>query len=151
MQFCLKRQMMARARTHTHTHTNCESSVLISTCSCPWPRTPTKHILFSNGPTAPTGPGPHYRGFTITLRHTTLGWTPLDEWSARRRDLYLTTHNTHKRQTSMPPGGIRTRNPRKRTAADPRLRPHSHWDRLLLQYSTHNPLLTVPHYYQLNQ
>jgi len=32
-------------------------------------------------------------------RHTTLGRIPLDEWSARRRDLYLTTHNTHKRQT----------------------------------------------------
>jgi hypothetical protein len=34
-----------------------------------------------------------FQGFTITLRHTTLGRTPLDEWSARRRDLYLTTHN----------------------------------------------------------
>ena len=33
----------------------------------------------------------------------TLGRTPLDEWSARRRDLYLTTHNTHKRYTSMHP------------------------------------------------
>ena len=32
--------------------------------------------------------------------------TPLDEWSARRRDLYLTTHNTHNRQTSMPPVGF---------------------------------------------
>jgi len=31
----------------------------------------------------------------------TLGRTSLDEWSARRRDLYLTTHNTHNRQTSM--------------------------------------------------
>jgi len=30
----------------------------------------------------------HYRGFTITLRHTTLGRTPLDEWSALRRDLH---------------------------------------------------------------
>jgi hypothetical protein len=50
------------------------------------------------------GPGPpHYRSFTITLRHTTLGGTTLDEWSARRRDLYQTTHNIHKRQTSMPP------------------------------------------------
>jgi len=39
----------------------------------------------------------------ITLRHTTLGKTPLDEWSARRRDIYLTTHSTHKRQISMPP------------------------------------------------
>jgi hypothetical protein len=47
-----------------------------------------------------------FRSFTITLRHTTLGRTPLDEWSARRRDLYLTTHNTHKRQTSMSPVGF---------------------------------------------
>jgi hypothetical protein len=29
--------------------------------------------------------------------------TPMDECSARRRDLYLTTHNTRNRQTSMPP------------------------------------------------
>ena len=36
-------------------------------------------------------------------RHTTLGRTPLDEWSARRTDLYLATHNTHKRQTATPP------------------------------------------------
>ena len=34
-------------------------------------------------------------------RHTTFGRTPLVEWSARRRDLYLTTYNTHNRQTSM--------------------------------------------------
>jgi hypothetical protein len=48
-----------------------------------------------------------FRGFTITLyRHTTLGRTPLDEGPARRRDLYLTTHNTHKRQTSLPPVGL---------------------------------------------
>ena len=33
-----------------------------------------------HGATAPSGPGyPLYRGFTITLRHTTLGRTPLDE------------------------------------------------------------------------
>ena len=31
-----------------------------------------------------------------TQRRATVGRTPLDEWSARRRDLYLTTHNTHK-------------------------------------------------------
>jgi len=30
-----------------------------------------------------------------TLRRTTVGRTPLDQWSARRRDLYLTTHSTH--------------------------------------------------------
>jgi hypothetical protein len=37
-----------------------------------------------------------------TQQHTTDGRTPLDEWSARRRDLYLTTNNTHNRQISMP-------------------------------------------------
>ena len=39
-----------------------------------------------------------------TRRHTTFGRTPLDEWSARRRHLYLTTQ--HSRQTSMPQVGI---------------------------------------------
>ena len=48
----------------------------------------------------------HYRGFTITLRHTTLGRTPLGELSARHRDLYLTTYNTHNRQIFMPPAGF---------------------------------------------
>jgi hypothetical protein len=33
------------------------------------------------------------------LRHTTVGRTPLDGGPARRRELYLTTHNTHNRQT----------------------------------------------------
>ena len=49
---------------------------------------------------SPSGPwSPHYRGFTTTLRHTTLGGSPLDEWSAGIGDLYLTTHNTYKRHT----------------------------------------------------
>jgi hypothetical protein len=39
-------------------------------------------------------------------RHTAVGRTPLDEWSARRKDLYLITHNTHNRQTSMPSVGF---------------------------------------------
>jgi hypothetical protein len=87
------------------------------------------YSFFFHGSTAPSGPGPpQYRGFTITHSDTphSLGllWTsdqPVTET--------LTTHNTHTRQTSMPPppGGIRTRNPSKRTAADPRLR---HCDRL---------------------
>ena len=56
------------------------------------------------GQQPPSGPEPpHYQGFTITLRHTTLGRTPLDKGSAPRRDLYLTTDNTHKRQRSKPP------------------------------------------------
>ena len=62
-------------------------------------------------------------------RLTTVGRTPLDEWSARRRDLYLTTHNTHYRQTSMTAGGVRTHNLSRRAAADLRLRPGGHWYR----------------------
>jgi len=38
-----------------------------------------------------------------TQRHTTVGRTPLYEWSATSRDLYLTTHNTHNQQISMHP------------------------------------------------
>jgi hypothetical protein len=50
---------------------------------------------------------PHSWGFLAdTQRRTTVGRTSLDEWSARRRDLYLTTHNTHNRQIYMPPVGF---------------------------------------------
>jgi len=47
-----------------------------------------------------------FRFLDHTQRHITVGRTPLDEWSARRRDLYLTTHNTRNRQTSMPQVGF---------------------------------------------
>ena len=70
-------------------------------------------------PPPPSGPDfPHYRGFTITLRHTTVDRTPLGEWSARCRDLYLTTHNIHKRH----PYPRRDSNPQSLHAsgADPR-------------------------------
>jgi hypothetical protein len=41
-----------------------------------------------------------------TQRRATVSRTPLNEWLARRRDLYLTTHNTHNRHTFMPPVGF---------------------------------------------
>jgi len=48
--------------------------------------------------------------FTRFLDHTqqctTVGRTPPGEWSACRRDLYLTTPNTHNRQMSMSPMGF---------------------------------------------
>ena len=48
--------------------------------------------------------------FLMFLDHTqwrsTVGRTPLDEWSARRRDLYLTTHDTYNIQISMPSVGF---------------------------------------------
>jgi hypothetical protein len=39
-------------------------------------------------------------------RRTIFSKTSLDEWSAGSRDLYLTTHKTHNRQTSKPPTGF---------------------------------------------
>jgi hypothetical protein len=45
------------------------------------------------------------RSLSDTHTHS-LGRTPLDEWLPRSRDLYLTTNNTHKRQTSMRSAGF---------------------------------------------
>jgi len=53
-----------------------------------------------------------------TQRCTTISRTPLDQRSARCRDLYLTTHNTHTRTDIHAPGGIRTNNLSRRAAAD---------------------------------
>jgi len=41
-----------------------------------------------------------------SFRHTTSYRTIEDEWSDRSIELYLTTHNTHNRETSMPPAGF---------------------------------------------
>ena len=69
-----------------------------------------------------------------TQGRTTVGRTPLDEWLARRRDLYLTTHNTHNRQHIYALGGIRTHDLSRRSATDLRLRLHGHWDRRYHNY-----------------
>ena len=66
-----------------------------------------KYIFF-RAATALSGLGlPHYRSFTNTL-HTTFGSNHLDEWHSRRRDLYLITQSTHKKQISTPPAGFET-------------------------------------------
>jgi hypothetical protein len=58
------------------------------------------------------------RGFVISLdhtqAHTTVGRTPLDEGSARHRDLYLTTRTLYKKNIHAP-GGIRTYDPSRPT------------------------------------
>ena len=65
------------------------------------------YVSIFYGATVPSGPWlPQCQGFTITRRHTAVGRTPLDEWSSRHRDLYLTTHNTHNRQTDMTSAGF---------------------------------------------
>jgi len=87
---------------------------------------PHTNKRFLYGTTGCSRPGPlQCPGFTITLKHTTLSRTPLNGWSARLRDLYPATHNTQKRQTSIPRRDS-NHNSRKLEAAVPRLRPHGH-------------------------
>ena len=62
---------------------------------------PHINIIFYDSTALGVPRHPYYWGFEITL-----GRTPLDGWSAHRRYLYLTTHNTHKTQTSMPLAGF---------------------------------------------
>ena len=90
----------------------------------------SEYDIFYHGTTAPSGPGPpHYWGLTITLRHTTLGSTHLDEWSARRRDTCLSTDTTL--ATDRHPYLLRVPNPRSQQASG---RPRDHWDRVLFIY-----------------
>jgi hypothetical protein len=64
----------------------------------------TEFSFSSMAQQSPSRPGlPHCRCCTIILRHTTVVRTPLGECSARHTDLYLTTHNTNKKQIFMPP------------------------------------------------
>jgi hypothetical protein len=64
-----------------------------------------------------------------TQRRATIHRTPLDEWSARRRDLYLTTHNTYNNKYPRPPLGFEITIAAGRAAIDLRLIPRGHWDR----------------------
>ena len=66
-------------------------------------------LSWRDNPLVDLGLHPHSRGFFFlyhTYRHTTVSRTPLDELSVPRRDLYLATHSTHNRQTSLPPVGF---------------------------------------------
>jgi hypothetical protein len=76
------------------------------------------HFISPNGATAPSGAGlPHYRGSPITLPHA-VGLL----WTSDQPDAETSTwQHKHSQETDIHvPGGIRTRNPSKRMAVDPR-------------------------------
>jgi hypothetical protein len=81
----------------------CTSAQSIFICPLNMPFTYIIIIIFS-GSAAQRGPWPprNTKFLDHIQRQPTVGRTPLEEWSARRRHLYLTTHNTHNRKTSMP-------------------------------------------------
>jgi hypothetical protein len=72
-----------------------------------------ERIFFCCGAATQRGswPPPRSWGFLNHIRPITVGRTPLDKWSARRRDLYLTTHNTRNRQTFTAPAGFESATP----------------------------------------
>jgi hypothetical protein len=73
--------------------------------------------------------------FFIPLRHTTLARTRLtrDRPAAETSTRQHTTLTTDRHPR--PPDEIRTRNPNKRSAADPRFRPRGYRDRLTITYA----------------
>jgi hypothetical protein len=92
------------------------TSILGNTNNCPAVESPhlppcrgsiaCGYIFFLSWLDSSRRPRTPLRGSSMTLRHAILGRSHMDEWSARCRDLYLTTHNINKRQTSMPPAGL---------------------------------------------
>jgi hypothetical protein len=92
-------------------------------------RTGKIYTIFSHDATAPSESGPrHYRGFTITLRHSTLCRTPLasDRLDAETSTLLNTTLTTDRH-----PCPRQDSNPQSEQASGrrPRLRPRGHWNR----------------------
>ena len=69
----------------------------------------------SSGP-GPTGRPPFTKFLDHTQRRTAVGSTPLEEWPARCRDLYL-INNTHIKHLCL--GGIRIHHLSRRAAAPP--------------------------------
>jgi len=76
----------------------------------------------SSGPRLPL-----CRRFMITRRHTTLARTPGRKISSSQRPIPDNTQHSQETDTYAPTG-IRTHNPNKQAAADPRLRPRGHWN-----------------------
>jgi hypothetical protein len=99
--------------------------------SLPYPVKSSKYCIYEwitfSGSAARRGlwPSPHTR-FLNHIRSATVARTSLDEWSARRRDFYLTTH----KQTNIHAlGGNRTHDRSRRAAVYVRFTPRGHWDR----------------------
>jgi len=90
-------------------------------------------FLFFLWPLDPmSGHGFLLRSFVITLNGHKSQSVGLLRTSDQPAQKPLPGNTQHSQQTDIHvPGGIRTRNPSKRAAAEPRLRPGGHWDQRL--------------------
>jgi hypothetical protein len=102
------------------------NSIFVSAAKCvvftpPSPTSINDHFVWRNSPTRVMAAS-FLRLLDHTQWHTTVGVTPLDEGSARRRD-----NTQHSQETYIHTSGvIRSGNPSKRLVADRRLRPLGH-------------------------
>ena len=97
-------------------------------------------IMLFHGSTAPVGKGlligEVSRSLSDTSHSVWLLW-PSDR-SVAENSTWQQTTLSWDRYPCPPPRGIRTRNPSKRAAAEPRLKPRGHWDRLFVTYLLQN-------------
>ena len=82
-------QFTLPAATQIPLTTHCSISFLVSGATAQWARASSLSRFLDH-----------------TRRRSTVRTTTLDEWSAGRTDLYLTTHDTHNRQKSVHPVAI---------------------------------------------
>jgi hypothetical protein len=87
-------------------HSTAKSGIFLPRRSKFWDYPYLSKLHFIYGSTATSGP--EHCHFSHSFRHITLGTSPLDERSARRRIICMTTHNTNKRQISVSPAGFET-------------------------------------------
>ena len=79
---------------------------------------------------------PHCRGFTVTLRYTTLSRAPLGGGiGPSQKPLSLNTQHSQAADIH-DDGGIRTRSPSKQAVSGARLRPRGHRDRPVSVFCT---------------
>ena len=83
-----------------------------------------RHNFFPKTQRPLVGKGLLFMEASRSLRKTTLGRTALEEWSVRRRDLYIITNNIHKRHIS--PRRDSKPQYQQVSGADPRLRRCGH-------------------------
>jgi hypothetical protein len=108
---------------------HCSPARAMTSCRTLWPPVARYDLLSHAMTSCRTLWPPHHKSFLDHVKRcAAVGTSPLYEWSARHRDLYLTTHDTQ--QTNIHArGGIQTHDRSRRAAVDLHLRPRGHWDR----------------------
>ena len=96
---------------------------------CCHARAGKRHPSPPHSPTAPSGPGPNYRGLTMTLSYTHQSVGLL--WTSDQPDAQTSTwqHTTLIRQPSRTPAGLQPTIPASVRPQTHALRPRGHWDR----------------------